>query len=67
VKRREFVTFVSGAAPFLSVAALPEHSALAVIGFLSCASLEAMRDYITVFKQSLAETGSLKAARWRSW
>jgi hypothetical protein len=27
------------------------------IGFLSGASLEAMRDYLTVFKQSLAETG----------
>jgi hypothetical protein len=57
VRRRELVTFVSGASPFWSVAARAQHSALLVIAFLSGASLEAMRDYLTVFKQSLAETG----------
>jgi putative tryptophan/tyrosine transport system substrate-binding protein len=28
-----------------------------VIGFLSCASFETMRDYVSVFQQSLADTG----------
>jgi len=46
VRRREFVAFVSGAAPFWPVAARAQDSALPVIGFLSGASLEAMRDYL---------------------
>ena len=57
MRRREFVTFVSSAAAFWPVAARAQHSALPGIGFFSGASLEAMRDYLTVFKQSLAVTG----------
>jgi hypothetical protein len=56
VRRREFVTFVGGAPASRPVAAQAQHSALPAIGFLNGASLEAMRDCLTVFKQSLAET-----------
>jgi hypothetical protein len=46
VTRRELDTFVTSAAAFWPVAARAQRSALPGIGFLSGASLEAMRDYL---------------------
>jgi putative tryptophan/tyrosine transport system substrate-binding protein len=57
MRRREFIAFVGGAAVFGPPVVRAQQSALPVIGFLSGASLETMRDYVTVFQQSLAETG----------
>src|SRR6516164_796594 len=57
MRRREFIPLVAGAAAFWPVAVRAQQPVLPVIGFLSGASPEAMRDYVTAFKQSLAETG----------
>jgi putative tryptophan/tyrosine transport system substrate-binding protein len=57
MRRREFITFIGGAAAVWPVAVRAQQPALPVIGFLSGASLQTMRDYVTVFQRSLAETG----------
>src|SRR6516164_2790613 len=57
MRRREFIPLVAGAAAFWPVAVRAQQPVLPVIGFLSGASPEAMRDYVTAFKQSLAEAG----------
>jgi putative ABC transport system substrate-binding protein len=57
MRRREFVVLFGGAAATWPLASRAQQRAIPVIGFLSGASFEAMHDYVTVFKQSLAETG----------
>jgi putative ABC transport system substrate-binding protein len=57
MRRRDFVTLLSGTAATWPLAARAQQSALPVIGYLSGASFETMHDWVTVFKQSLAETG----------
>ena len=55
-RRREFITLL-GTSVALPVAARAQQPALPVIGYLSGATFEMMHDWVTVFKQSLAETG----------
>ncbi|MFZ2082522.1 MAG: hypothetical protein WAV38_38870 [Xanthobacteraceae bacterium] len=57
MKRREFMTLLGGAATAWPLAARAQQPALPVIGYLSGATFEMMHDWVTVFKQSLAETG----------
>jgi putative ABC transport system substrate-binding protein len=56
MKRREFITLLGGAAGW-PLAGRAQQPAMPEIGFLSGASFETMRDYVTVFKQGLADTG----------
>jgi len=56
MKRREFMGLIGGAAAW-PVAARAQQPPMPVIGFLSDASSETMRDYVTLFKQGLAATG----------
>jgi hypothetical protein len=58
MKRRELITLVGGAAaaPVIwPLAALAQQPAVPVIGFLSGASFETMREYVAEFQQGLAE------------
>src|SRR5215469_755311 len=57
MRRRELIALFGGAAATWPLASHAQQLAIPVIGFLSGASFETMRDYVAVFKQSLAETG----------
>jgi putative ABC transport system substrate-binding protein len=57
MRRREFIALSLGVAVARPSAAHAQQSGVPVVGFLSGASFETMRDYVTIFKQSLAETG----------
>src|SRR6516165_3481803 len=57
MRRREFIALSMGAAVNWPFVARAQQPAFPVIGFLSGASFEAMHDYVSVFKQSLAEAG----------
>jgi putative ABC transport system substrate-binding protein len=57
MRRRDFITLVGGAAAGWPIAARAQQPRLPVIGYLSGASFETMHEWVTVFKQSLAETG----------
>jgi hypothetical protein len=56
MRRREFIAALGSAAAW-PVAARAQQPVLPVIGYLSGATFEAMYDWLTAFKQSLAETG----------
>jgi putative ABC transport system substrate-binding protein len=57
MRRREFIAFSMGAVLGWPLGARAQQAAFPVIGFLSGASFEAMHDYVSVFKQSLADAG----------
>ena len=56
MRRREFIVVVGGVAAW-PLAARAQQPRLPVIGYLSGASFETMHDWVTVFRQSLAQTG----------
>ena len=57
MRRREFVSLISGAAATWPLAARAQQPAMPVIGLLNPASLDARRDLIDAFHRGLAETG----------
>jgi len=56
LRRREFITLI-GAAGAWPVAARAQQSPMPVIGYLSGATLETMREYVAAFHSGLAEAG----------
>jgi putative ABC transport system substrate-binding protein len=57
MRRRDFIRLIGSAAAGWPLAARAQQTTLPVIGYLSGATFETMHDWVTVFKQSLAETG----------
>lgn len=57
MRRRDFIKVIAGSATSWPLAARAQQAELPVIGYLSGATFETMYDWVTVFKQSLAETG----------
>ena len=57
VRRREFITLLGGGTVAWPLAAGAQQPAMPVIGFLSGASLQTVRDYVAVFQQGLADAG----------
>jgi putative tryptophan/tyrosine transport system substrate-binding protein len=57
VKRRGFITLLGGAAITWPAAARAQYPRLPVIGFLSGATFETMREYVVAFQNGLANTG----------
>jgi hypothetical protein len=56
MRRREFIALVAGATAW-PLPARAQQPAMPVIGFLSGASLETMREYVAAFQQGLADAG----------
>jgi putative tryptophan/tyrosine transport system substrate-binding protein len=57
MRRREFIKVVAGSAASWPLPARAQQPAMPVIGFLSGASLETMREYVAAFQQGLADAG----------
>jgi putative ABC transport system substrate-binding protein len=57
MRRREFVTFISGAAATLSLAARAQPASMPVIGYLCAQSLENRADLLKALRQGLNEAG----------
>ena len=57
MRRREFIALFGGAAAAWPLAASAQQPAMPVIGFLSGATFETMRDYVAAFHRGLADAG----------
>jgi putative ABC transport system substrate-binding protein len=57
MRRREFISFIAGAAAVWPVAARAQQSAMPVIGFLQEPDVSTTSHLVTAFRQGLAEAG----------
>ena len=57
MRRREFLSVLGSAAATWPLAVRAQQPAMPVIGFLSGASFETMREYVAAFQQGLADAG----------
>jgi putative ABC transport system substrate-binding protein len=61
MRRREFISLLSGAAVAWLLAAQAQQSAMPVVGFLRDSSFNASNAFVAALRQGMKEAGSLKA------
>jgi len=57
MRRRDFITLVSGTAAAWPLAAHTQQAAMPVVGFLYSSTIDSFREFMTAFNTGLAETG----------
>ena len=65
MRRRDFITFVGGAAAAWPLAARAQQARLPVIGFLSAASAAAWGGYVHSFQRGLEDIGYIEGKKFR--
>jgi putative tryptophan/tyrosine transport system substrate-binding protein len=63
MRRREFISLLSGAALVRPRAARAQQPALPVVGFINGGSADASARFVTAFREGLSETGFVEG-RW---
>jgi hypothetical protein len=65
MRRREFITFVSGAAAAWPLAARGQQPAMPVIGWLNSETPSGYAPFVSVFRQGVTEAEFVETAMWR--